>query len=169
LLDHGADINASTKVHKPALRRAAKGADEDLVRSSLDRGAEINTRSGEPSATALQAAFVQGKKKIVRILLDSGASVDVDGEAYGTALQIASSTGHKITVQRLLEHGAIVKAWNKESSELKRALSAAVPSGYRNIVVLLLDRGANIDSCDSYMGNALYHACLSGQSEIVAF
>jgi ankyrin repeat protein len=40
-------------------------------------------------------ALVEGRKHVVKLLLDKGADVSAQGGYYGNALQAASSDGHE--------------------------------------------------------------------------
>ncbi|KAK2046156.1 hypothetical protein LZ31DRAFT_462908, partial [Colletotrichum somersetense] len=51
-------------------------------------------------------ASAYGRNKIVQILLDHGADVNMQGGEYGNALGAASVKGHDKIVQMLLDHGA---------------------------------------------------------------
>ena len=56
-------------------------------------------------------------------------------------------------VMELLYYGA-----NGDSEDINEALMKAVNAGYLNIVVALLDKGADIDARDSLGGTALIKA-----------
>ncbi|KAH8744416.1 hypothetical protein F5882DRAFT_455073 [Hyaloscypha sp. PMI_1271] len=106
LREEGADVNVQGGYYGTALRAASAGGYQDIVQILLDKGADVNVRSGSYDGTALQAASAGGYQDIVQILLDKGADVNVQGEYYGTALQAASRGGHKEIVQKLLDKGA---------------------------------------------------------------
>ncbi|EUC44174.1 hypothetical protein COCMIDRAFT_98946, partial [Bipolaris oryzae ATCC 44560] len=52
------------------------------------------------------AASARGYKKIVQILLNASANVNLKGRLYSSALQAASAGGHEKIVQMLLDAGA---------------------------------------------------------------
>jgi ankyrin repeat protein len=58
--------------------------------------------------TYIQIAAEKGFKDIVNILLDAGASINLQHTSYtkGTPLQLAKEAGHKDIVQLLLKRGA---------------------------------------------------------------
>ncbi|KAF9473016.1 hypothetical protein BDN70DRAFT_768866, partial [Pholiota conissans] len=56
--------------------------------------------------TALQAASCAGEYRIVELLIQKGADVNIAGGEHGTALQTASYQGANSIVQLLIENGA---------------------------------------------------------------
>jgi ankyrin repeat protein len=76
---------------------------------------------------------------IVKLLLDAGADVNLQGGNYGTALQAASAGGHSRSVRLLLDAGADV---NLMGGKYGSALQAAQQNGHDGIVDLLLSAGA---------------------------
>ena len=147
LLDKGADVNAQGGHHGNALQAALIGGHEKVVQLLLDRGADVNARGGH-YGNALQAASSRdGSEKVVQMLLDNGADVNAQGGHYGNALQAASSRdGSEKVVQLLLDKGADV---NAQGGYYGNALQAASTMGNRNVVQLLLAKGAKRD----FVGN----------------
>jgi ankyrin repeat protein len=68
---------------------------------------DIN-ESDDNGGTALMWASEFGHEKVVHVLLDRGADVNVQGGQYANALQAASVGGHEKVVQMLLNRGADV-------------------------------------------------------------
>jgi hypothetical protein len=58
--------------------------------------------------SALQAASVGGREKVVQMLMDAGAGVNVQGGEYGNALAAALAGGHDKIMQMLMNAGADV-------------------------------------------------------------
>jgi hypothetical protein len=93
---------------------------------------EPNTTNGLKSVTSpLYYASLTGLIESIRMLLEKGGDVNVQGGRHGNALQAASAEGHDQIVQRLLEKGADV---NAQGGYYGNALYAASARGYDQIV-----------------------------------
>ncbi|KAJ0402264.1 hypothetical protein ATCC90586_005091 [Pythium insidiosum] len=83
------------------------------IKEMLDRGVDVNPRTGSPDTTALHQAAFKGNFQIVRMLLAHGADMDVfDWECGETALHMAAGRGHTDVVELLLDSGADVNTRN---------------------------------------------------------
>lgn len=99
--------------------------------------------SGGRYGNALQAACAQGHQKMVQLLLENGASVNLQGGLYGNALQAASYQGSVEIVRALLQRGANV---NAHGGCYGPALQVASTHGRIEIVRMLLNAGADANS-----------------------
>jgi ankyrin repeat protein len=79
------DSDRTAAIHAAAF---TPGCDSEAVELLLNAHININTYGG-PFGSALQAAALSGKVRVVQILLENGASVNHAGGKYGTALEIA--------------------------------------------------------------------------------
>ncbi|KAF8621256.1 hypothetical protein AX15_007917 [Amanita polypyramis BW_CC] len=174
-----------------ALCAASYKGHKKIVTFILQSGIYVNLVNWKPQqdqhdiyCTALQAASLGGHQDIVKQLLEAGVDVNVQGGNYGNALQAASHRCHRDIVELLLEGGADVNAWG---GKYDNALHAALQYGHLdtfglfprrqgdvnvleqiyNIVELLLERGANVNSWRQTCGNALQAASWFGHKEIV--
>ncbi|KAK8034209.1 Ankyrin repeat protein [Apiospora rasikravindrae] len=139
MLRRGAALNTSCGKLGTALRAAALNGEMMLVEQLLEDGAPIDAQF-ELFSTALQAPAGLGDESMVRLLLERGAAIDARSELCGTALEVASGEGRWANARLLLEMGA----------EIGYALHAAARSGHRDIIRLLLDKGAKLDMRDDY-------------------
>ncbi|KAJ5623881.1 NACHT nucleoside triphosphatase, partial [Penicillium lagena] len=144
------------------------------LESVLSSILEMDTREASISRTvnaqggrlryALQAASLNGHKRVAHMLLDRGADVNAQGGQYGNALQAASVNGHEKVVQILLDRGADV---NAQGAFYGNALQAASVYGHERVVQMLLDRGANANARSGFYGNALQAASEEGYERVV--
>jgi len=110
--------------------------------------------------TALEQASRAGHINIVRLILQTGAKLDVvmDGiwlfRRRGTALHWAADRGHLDIVKLLVQEGANLDAFvlRSHGCESDSPLSAAAGSGHLNVVKYLLDVGADKNSKEGIQG-----------------
>ena len=161
LLEHpGIDLDrrAQDTAEHTALHLAAIHGRSDVVRTLLDKGADVNAKT-RSWRTALHEAAIHGKSDVVRILLDKGADVNAKTRGWWTALHMAAKSGKSDIVSILLDKGADVNAIrhryddciplldkgvrvNKKPDTGGTALSAAISNGHQEVTKLLRDAGA---------------------------
>ena len=97
-------LQAEVKLAK-AVRDAAQAGDAQAVAAWLDEGGGVDARCAErQDTTLLISAAYGGQKAVVRMLLQRGASVNLQESSLGsTALMHATANGHITTVQALLD------------------------------------------------------------------
>lgn len=159
LLDKGAAVNTQHESREHTLAAALKPLNylAQLMRRMLDGVFDTDTPD-EFYRNALQAASVNGRDRIVQLLLDKGA-IDVNGEA----LEGASMHRYGRTVRLLLDGGAI--------DVDGKALMVASKYGYDQIVQMLLRKGADLyakrGANDDPVNTAVVAASDEGHGEIV--
>ena len=163
LLDSGADVDAKDRLGRsPAVRAmqknqkrvvaalAAAGADLTIhlaaylgdmaaTRRLMEAGADVNLRD-DLGRVPLHYAAGQGQAEVARLLIASDAGVNTIDNAGRTPLHWAVEHGEVTKV--LLDHGANL---NAEDQSGETALEKAVFGGDKEVVSLLLARGADID------------------------
>ncbi|GFT35747.1 KN motif and ankyrin repeat domain-containing protein 3 [Nephila pilipes] len=96
---------------------------------------DINMKATQNGQTALMLAVSHGKKDIVKILLDTGAEVNLQDKDGSTALMCAAEHGHLEIVKILLSHPecdpTIV------DSDDCNALTIAMEAGHKDIGLLI--------------------------------
>ena len=141
LLESGADVNVQ----------------EDLLTGDKDWGVfdpnieklvrQLNDLfipdEGKLGRTALTVAAKAGHIDIVKILLERGASVDIEDELGLTPLFYAAEQGHTEIVKNLLSRGAQVDRYYLILRQT--ALTAATRNGHTEVVELCLNAHAAID------------------------
>ena len=95
--------NPATVVGEDVLGKA-HGGDAQDVTAWLDEGGGVDARCAEQGrATLLMAAACGGHEAMVRMLLQRGASVNLQESDGGTALMGAAVNGQTTIVQALLD------------------------------------------------------------------
>lgn len=160
LLDKGANINARGR-YGTAIYRAWRRRDLNVMRWLLEHGAEgqdflfSDSLGYEDFAAAelllqyganinyydLRHYSREGNTKVVRFLLEHGASVD-STEPFPTALYDAIQGGHEMIVQDLLDHGAGMEKGRLKGAE--SAVNQAISMGFDQIATRLIQAGAEL-------------------------
>lgn len=175
LLRRKAEVDAtSPNSHEGTpLQLAAKGGHLRTVLLLLDWHADINRQLPNGHTTPLQAAVYQGNLEIVRLLLETGATVDEHpGEVTGgeelTALQAAVRQEHLDVVRILIAAGADPNA--PAGTYGFTALSCAAAKGNVEITKTLLLAGARgVDLAyrhGLYQDTVLQRASVYGRSDV---
>jgi ankyrin repeat protein len=153
------------------LHWAAFMGHKNVAELLLADGADVNA-TNNLSETPLHEAASMGHKDVAELLLASNADVNAKGNFRTTPLHLAAFMGHRDVSELLLAHGAEVdvydaaKVCNVERVEtLIKANPGLVSSkdykygrtplhwaalyGNRDVVKLLLARGANVNAVDN--------------------
>ncbi|KAL8717322.1 MAG: hypothetical protein Q9181_008337, partial [Wetmoreana brouardii] len=85
---------------------------------------------GASASKALYMASYGGHVRVVAMLIEAGADVNIRGGRYGNALQAASARGHEKVVRMLLDHGADINALG---GLYGNALEAASARGHEEV------------------------------------
>lgn len=166
---------------KTPLRLAVEYHDEDLVRSILKRGADVNTRHTDRS-TPLHMAAWRGRDDLVKLLLEYGADVHAKDRTSETALHAAMrenkfefhgemSPGYKgsAEVTRLLvDAGININARGNGSKMTALHRAADSPFADAEAVELLLESGADATLRTEARCTALDLALRCGNESIIA-
>jgi hypothetical protein len=170
LLQLGADPNSKTSEGVPVLIEAMHMTDRFLMGKRGNPDLEITTllldHGADPNAlnktwqTPLMAAAFSGNEKLVKVLLDHKANVNIGSKGGTTALIYARTMP---VIKLLLAAGAAI---NDREIDGKTALYYATQRGDADGVNALLEAGANVNAKDDKGMTALSLArlrlCCSG-------
>ncbi|KAJ7091786.1 ankyrin repeat-containing domain protein [Mycena epipterygia] len=138
----------------PALEAAVSERHLEILQFLLANGADVNT-SGD-DGTVLQAACREGLTEMVRVLLDHGADVNAAGGKYANALQASC----KYDVLGFHRQRSATEAASEEEYDRIDA------SRRTEIVRMLLEKGAHVNTKGGEYGSALQAASKAGHVEI---
>ncbi|MBI2924919.1 MAG: ankyrin repeat domain-containing protein [Verrucomicrobia bacterium] len=88
LFAHGADVNAEDPAGDPALMKAVRLRNLELVRLLLEKKAAVNAQTAD-GETALHYVAAVGSKEMVELLLAHGADVSIMNKSGQTPLALA--------------------------------------------------------------------------------
>lgn len=127
---------------KKCLMRTMASKNSALMRTFLSSRNVILLDFQTPLSTPLTAALKTGQHDVVKQLLEAGANVNFTEQDGTTPLMVAVSTGSLDMCQLLINNGASVS--KSRVSDQHNALHLATRCGYYDIVVLLLQHGAEL-------------------------
>lgn len=141
LMRHGADVNITDLRDRAPLHYAARSGDENTVSSLINSGANIRVDADDSGSTLLHCAVKSNNVHMVRLLINSGISLDdleEEDECFdATPLHWAAALGNTNIVRFLVGKGANVNA-----TDYKYRIPAQVAEkhGHTEIAQFLLDR-----------------------------
>lgn len=91
--------------------------------------------------TALMEASMDGHVEVARLLLDSGAQVNMPTDSFESPLTLAACGGHVELALLLIERGANIEEVNDEGYT---PLMEAAREGHEDMVSVLLSKGTLI-------------------------
>ena len=147
LVDKGAQVNIQDKRRGsfPLMEASSQGR-HSIVKHLLAHGAQVDMQSKD-GLTALLVACYYGQFRVVSLLLDKSADLNLQEKHHGASpLLVSSWKGHTDIAQLLLDNGAkvdqlLTHAYGYGAS----SLLLASQNGHYEIVELLLDKNAQID------------------------
>jgi len=162
------DVNVRDEGGKAALSWAGELDHVEIVKLFLEARADPNLQTTGTFAGLgpLHYAAGHGRNEIVRLLISSGAQVNLKGKWDATPLHIAAFNAHWGTVLLLLEKGADAKAVKEDGSsvlhELAQASSAGVPAAKA-----LIAAKVDVNAVNKQGQTALHLAAMQGNKPIV--
>ena len=161
LIKEGAKINATDNEGNIPLSLAAFDGNIESMELLLENGAEIDHKNLKGLTPMLDAAR-NGRTKNVEFFLQKGIDIESMTNKGETALLLAVSNKRFETTKYLIEHGA-----KKFIKNPKYPLFAACENGYKEIAEYLLEKGADINYCNSEKKTLLMVASCLKSSETV--
>ena len=168
LQKHDADINTlDANQCSSALIEIVIEGDLEATRTLLENNANPNGDDRSPNRRPLIIAAENGATKMVELLVQYNALLEIEDQIGMTALSRATRSDRLETVQFLLSRGAEIETVTKDLDQ-KRPLHAAAMDGHLEMTEMLLDGGADINTCEGCDGRtALMLAAQFGQIQII--
>ncbi len=139
-----AKINCLNKNYQTPLMMAALFNHGDVIEHLLSNGANIE-RQDMNGLTPLLLASTDGNEQAVKILLKNGANIFAVDKEDKTCLFLAASRNHKGVVDRLLRDERSMDLLDRNDRYDNTPLHVAGSHGFREIVLMLLNHGADVD------------------------
>jgi len=141
LVKNGHDTNCVDNYGLTPLHHAVNNAHERIIKFLLENGSLVNTKERETWSTPIISACSRGDMKIVNLLLQFDADVNIPEKNNFTCLHWACTLGNETLVRLLLSHNA--DTLFRDNTNMTPVLRAKT-EGNIEIVKLLNDHFCNI-------------------------
>ncbi|GIY84611.1 ankyrin-1 [Caerostris extrusa] len=157
---------------------------EDVVKVLLDH--EANVSACDDGVFPLHFFCSWGHIKVLKLLLDKNADVNIQTNLGLTPLHYAAQNGHHDLAIMLLDHKALIDRAlfgdlpfveyciqkhdndiNAKNNEGETSLHLASRGNFQHVVSFLIDKGAEIDAKDNNGHTALYFTCINNYKDVV--
>jgi ankyrin repeat protein len=168
LLAKGADINAAIRLGVAPIHLVAKSGDTALLQFALDHGAKLETID-KNGCNALHHAATAGHAAMTRALITAGLDIDSINHNRETALITAAVAGQYAVVAELIADSEEKANIKHMSNHMANALFAAATNGYLEVVNLLLQEGADVNSIGTHERKTCLLTAILNKHFAVAF
>jgi ankyrin repeat protein len=170
LLEAGADAGAADEDGKQLLHLAVAGGAE-AVRVLVEccgSAVQLDALDAQGQTALHLAAIYEGKADVARVLLDTGARIDIVNKAGHMPLHRASFQGRADVVDALLERRRASCDANSAcaGSSGLTSLHLAATRGHVDVVRALIAGGANVDVVDAQGICALAYCAVKGHAAV---
>ena len=142
------DVDHSSTEGFTALHVSGQKLFPEVVQVLIDAGADVDVK-GDMGRTALHNACENGELADVKMLVRAGAGVSVTDNEGDTCLILAACAGCTRTVRYLV--GLPEVDVNHQGSNNLTALQRAADESHPNVMRVLIDAGADLESIDDDM------------------
>jgi ankyrin repeat protein/transglutaminase-like putative cysteine protease len=152
LIAEGANVNTKGKYGRTPLYLAAREGYREIVELLLENGADVNIGETYSNRTAAESAMSGNHNEIIELLVSKGADI--------SPLHLAIHLKDEAKARKLIENGVDV---NKRTPYGTSPLQRAVDADFRDIVELLIAKGADVNAKDNWDWTALHGAIYSSK------
>jgi len=173
LIGQGADLSYLGQCAQPhvkyscsALYSAILAGHMEVAKELLKKGKSLNLLNAKNKETALMAAVKKNNEKLVDLLVDAGADVNIENKKGVTPLILASWEGNLNILKKLVSGGADV---NHADNKGQTSLMDAAEKGHSDIVSGYWALGVDVDAKNAKGETAFELALREGHQEIYLF
>ncbi len=159
LVSGGAEINLQDKTLSTPLHWAARRGHENVVVFLLEKQAKVDIKNEYGRTPLHLVARISGNVQIGRMLISSGADINMKCTAGWPPLNYAVFRGRTEIVSLLIEKGVNIPYKGKDGEEL---LHRAAMGGQRELLDIILSKGGDTKSYNKNGGTLLHSAAAGG-------
>ncbi|XP_071098533.1 uncharacterized protein [Haliotis cracherodii] len=146
---------------------ASRRGNLEEVKRLLSRGIDVNCRRGKWSWTPVMPAARWGHSDVVELLVSKGADVSLVDKDGDNILRLACMGGHLEMVEYVLSLNVV--DINSRGGGSQTPVMTAAEWRHRDVVELLVSKGADVSLVDVNGDNILHWACRAGHLATVKF
>lgn len=155
--------------HTDELCAAVKAGDAVRAKRAIEAGDSISSgRIWGVEKPPIVWAAITGNVDCVKLLIESGADVNVRASSGQTPLMWAVNKGNRDCISALLDSGADVNAYDDAGMTVAMWAAQAGANKDPSLIGLLVEAGADLRPTDSMRRTAATHAKLGGALEMSA-
>ncbi|XP_046567998.1 serine/threonine-protein phosphatase 6 regulatory ankyrin repeat subunit A-like [Haliotis rubra] len=167
LVKNGANLSLKADRSNNILHLACFRGHVEVVKYVLSQNAvDINSR-GNSSKTPVMDAGRNGHKDMVELLVQNGANLSLSDAHGDNILHYVCSGGHVEVLKYVLSRDT--EDINRRGNGNKTPVMVAGERGHRDVVELLVQKGANLSLRDARSDNILHLACRGGHVGVVEY
>ncbi len=155
LLQHGADVSCLPEdadlgfqhldINKRLLDAAMHG-NHEVIEALLNKGADINTISEMGYTPLMWSVMKDYYIGASRLLMEAGANLNIQNHKGDTALLIALKESSGNTAELLIDNGADIHIQGNGSGFPEIPVALAAYKGYQDIVLKMINQGADVNA-----------------------
>ncbi|XP_067661962.1 ankyrin repeat domain-containing protein 50-like [Haliotis asinina] len=167
LVEKGANLSLVNDRGRNILHVACLKGRLEVLKYTLSLSTvDINSRDVRQKTPVMTAAE-SGQKEVVELLVERGANLSLVCDRGRNILHLACSRGHMEVVKYILSQNIV--DINSRVGCKKTCAMIAGESGYKDVVELLMENGADLSLVCDRGSNILHLACSKGHLEVVKY